>query len=204
MTQKSAKRPRNKPELPFDDCVSIENPTVYFQIQKTLQEMGIVLIDLDTGNVINGQVYLTKIGLINPQKPRPVKRRMGFVQSPGTEINDYSGFDVDAVLIFQEASSSSENPYLFLLSVVDNIEVNSWSKVAHHLCQQFAIKVKRKLIPTVTIKVGGLCVPDTQDPGSAKNAMLRKFQKYGFEESHAVSNILIPHGSYHRGKDDDD
>ncbi len=190
MTQ-SAKRTRKKPTLPFEDCVNVGTRTEYFQVQTAIQSLGYRLIDLETGETLDGQVSLSSIGIIDPRKPHPPARRLGFIQPVDNDSSSLSGSRVDAILSTEE--SQPNEPFLFIIDVVDNAEVELWSQHAHQICQQFAVKVGRKLVPSVVIGVYGLCTPDEKNPQSARDAVLRRYQRYGFDESPTVlNNYVIP------------
>ena len=190
MTQ-PAKRPRKKQTLPFAACVSVGTNPEYFQVQIAIQNLGYLLIDLETGEIIDGQVSLSMVGIIDPRKPHPPARRLGFVQPVDSDSSSLSGSRVDAILSVQE--SQPGDPALFTVDVVDNAEVELWGTQAHQICQQFAVKIKRSLTPSVIIGVYGLCIPNEKNPQSARDAVLRRYQKYGFDEPPTVTgNYVLP------------
>ena len=142
MTKSKSKKPRAKPaikssprwnkkprpqrkemELPtFGDLVSDKTPFLYYQVQELLQKAGYLLIDLETGSVISGQVNLPQIGLVDTVKSRPLRRHMGFIPPLQPETMDFSKSDVDGILCSQGDDEPGQ-PALFIIDFVDSEEI---------------------------------------------------------------------------------
>ena len=169
-------RPQRKAKkLPLDKCVQIGTPYPYFKVQKILQSMGIILMDLKTGTPIDGQVSLPEIGLINSFKPRPVRRSLGFIQPPEPANPIFINADVEAILSYDGVVHADE-PIYMIISVVDEKEVKEWTQFAHFIGDSVADKINGKKEATIVFGVTGMCMPDPANPTATKNVMLRKYQ----------------------------
>ncbi len=85
--------------LPFSDLVETGSPDLFYSVQQALQNEGVLLIDLSSGDIIEGQVNIPSVGMIAGNKPVNVKRQMGFVQPTLPGSVEVEKADIDAVLI---------------------------------------------------------------------------------------------------------
>lgn len=183
-------RPRKKLELRVERSFLDKTPRLYFQVQKVFQDFGVVLMDLKTGIPIFGQVAMENIGLVDSGKKRPAKKQMGFIKTPPSDNKNFRGTDIDALLSF-DGNMGPDMP-IFQLRVIDGRELAQWQELAYNVVRQFSRPYKgQRMVPDINFDITALTNPGDKDPRSAIEAVLRRIQEYGFEDSQAISHFRL-------------
>jgi hypothetical protein len=107
--------PRKK-QVTFD--IAINQHNIYFAVQKAFQESGVHLVDLETNEIIKGQVNITDVGLIRANQLKPKFRQtFGFVP----KFEPVTKMEVEAVEATLTILQNPENvPVPLLICVVDD------------------------------------------------------------------------------------
>ena len=187
--------------LPFSDLVETGSPDLFYSVQQALQNEGVLLIDLSSGDIIEGQVNIPSVGMIAGNKPVNVKRQMGFVQPTLPGSVEVEKADIDAVLILNEEAQEPGRPLYVLIQVVDVDEMDLWNSLALTVARQFILKTRDGLQPEVVFGVTSLSRSNGKD-SSARNAALRKIRNFSLLGTDSISDTEIP--SDEDSYDDDD
>jgi len=178
--------------LPFSDLVETGSPDLFYSIQQALQNEGVLLIDLYTGEIIEGQVNIPSVGMIAGNKPVKVKHQMGFVQSTLLGSAEIEKADIDAVLVLDAEAQEPGRPLYILIQVVEVGEMDLWNSLALAVARQFILKTLDGLQPEVIFGVTSLSRSNDKD-SSARNAALRKIRNYsliGVDSISGYRNLL--------------
>ena len=178
--------------LPSSDLIEFGSPDIFYDTQKAFQDQGVTLIDLDTGQPINGQVNISDIGMIEPGKPLKVIHQMGFVQPSSENDLDYVKTDIDAVLVFDQSSQRPGEPFYLLIQVVEHDDVDLWTEICLAVARKFVVKSQGNLSPKVIFGITSLSRGLALD-SSARNTALRKIRSYTLDAIDSISDsALIP------------
>lgn len=188
--------------LPFSDLVETGSPDLFYSVQQALQNEGVLLIDLYTGDIIEGQVNIPSVGMIAGNKPVKVKHQMGFVRSTLPNSIEIEKADIDAVLVLDAESQEPGRPLYVLIQVVDVDEMDLWNSLALTVARQFILKTRDGLQPEVVFGVTSLSRRNGQD-SSARNASLRKIRNFSLLGTDSISDTEIPSDKDFYDDDDD-
>lgn len=186
----SRKKKKRLPQLLVSDLVHVDSPSLFYQVQQAFQNHGVHLINLDTGEVILGQINVSDIGLLEAEHHsfKLQRRETGFIQKLDDNLIVYDRSDIEAVLVFE--AQNPNGPLSFLIQVIDDQNIDRWSELALTVAKEFVSHHQKALRPEVVFTVTSLSRGNHRD-SSAKNAILRKIQGYGFDSSDAVSSITL-------------
>ena len=198
MVQSSKPKKKKVVEIDLSDLIRVTQPTLYFQVQKAIQDQDIVLVDLNSGKHISGQVNLATIGLVQKTSLPTIKEKppLGFPikhqnYSPQETTPKFVN-RVEATLSAYHGEQEND-PLLIVVQVINQNHLEIWSqKIVSVIPNFFVLGPKNKPIPTVVFEVEALCLPDENDPDSSIEAVLNEIQKFrpGYEES-AISNDFM-------------
>jgi len=188
--------------LPFSDLVETGSPDLFYSVQQALQNEGVLLIDLISGDIIEGQVNIPSVGMIAGNKPVNMKRPMGFVRSTLPGSIEIEKADIDAVLILNEEAQEPGRPLYVLIQVVDVDEIDLWNSLALTVARRFILKTRDGLQPEVVFGVTSLSRSSGKD-SSARNAALRKIRNYSLNGVDSISDTEILFDDGFNDEDDD-
>lgn len=188
MVQRHPKQKR--PTLPVSDLLEVGTPDIYYGVQQALQNEGVLLIDLDTREIIEGQVNVSDIGLILASKPLKGGHQMGFVQSTLSDTSIYKKEDIDAVLVLDQGSQTPNGPFYLLIQVIDDDEVEVWRKTALTVANKFVFRHQGQLHPGVFFGITSLSRSNGLD-NSARRTALRKIQQFGDNFVSGISSTQV-------------
>lgn len=174
------------------EAVKIVDPELYYTVQIVLQAFGIILVDLSTGKHIHGQVNLPRIGLITPHTHSAKKPPIGFplphsIKKDSITISEND--PVDAILICppeQEITGETQPLYL-IIQVIDHRHLDDWESLLTEISLVVSERFGRVRKAKVIFDLTSLCMPDPDDPDSARIAVLRQVQEYGFKDDGGAS-----------------
>lgn len=171
------------PEPKLDNLVDVQDPELYYSVQYFLQQYGIILVNLTTGDHIYGQVNLPQIGLIIPAEDNPKKEKsFGLIPASGKKSKTLPQKfqNVDATLVCDPSLNSNDQPFLLIVQVIDHGYIDLWKDLLQEIANAHVKRIKGQLVPQIVFGLTSLCVPDEKNPDSAKNAVLSEIQGYGF------------------------
>lgn len=198
MTQKP-RFPR-APYPTIETLIDYANPELYYSAQYLLQENGVILVDLETGQHISGQINTPRIGMIAKVDKQVKQGSFGFVPVPSTKQKKQKPKkpqNVDAILLCESIRVEDGHPLLLVVQVVDHRYIESWVEMLYEISSALSTKVHGKMVPQISFGVTSLCTPSEKDNNSTKNSVLRQNQGYGFDEDvYAVSHEPVPFDFY--------
>ncbi|KKS93509.1 MAG: hypothetical protein UW68_C0006G0011 [Candidatus Collierbacteria bacterium GW2011_GWB1_44_6] len=183
-------RSNRLPTLIASDLVELGLPDLYYQVQALLQAQGVTLIDIETGQIINGQVNIMEVGMIEAGKPRKIRHQLGYIQPTLPDEIVYERPDVDAVLIMDEKNQEIGRPLYLLVQVIEQINVEKWKSILWEVAKKMIKNIRGSRQPQVVFGVTSLSCGDGLDD-SARNTALRKVQGYGGQNTNGVSDMVI-------------
>lgn len=195
--RKSPKKTSEKAVVTVD--VDIITPDVFYAVQLALRDAGVIFVDTDTGNEIDGQVNFLDLGMIHPDSPRKVRRSLGFV--PDKEVI-YATQNLDATLHQYPEGNLAGKPVPLLIKVVAEEDVPKWLDLIAQIAPLFIIKSRGKYKPTVYFSITSLCIAGS-DPEATKKAVLRKIQGYGQDDNIIIHSFGYPDFGTFDDEDDD-
>lgn len=190
MTQRRYFKIKNT-SFPLSELIEIGSPDLYYSVQQALQNEGVLLIDLYTGDTIEGQVNISSIGLIAGQKAHKPKRQTGFIQSNLPGALQFEKRDLDAILTFDQNAQKQGDPLYLLIQVVDHDEMPFWSQVAIVVAKKFIVKENGVRLPEIFFGVTSLSRSNGIN-ASARNAALHKIRGYSLDGVDSISDMAIP------------
>ncbi len=174
----------------LQDLIEIGAPDLYFSVQQALQNENVLLIDLGTGTVIRGQVNTPEIGLISQRKPLKTVRQMGFVQSNSLADLIHKKQNIEAVLSLDLASQDNKDSLYLQIQVIDEADLELWKEISITVGLNFVYEIKGKPLPEVIFRLSPLSRSTGEDT-SASDAALRKIQRYGSDDTSAISGYSL-------------
>ena len=155
--------------------VDIITPDTFYDVQDALQKLGVTMIDLDTGNEIDGLVNFLDIGMIHPNSPRKPKRSLGFITSLTQE---YESRQIDATLHQFPEGNQPNKPTPIMIKVVMDSDLEKWLDIIAKIAPNFIFKYRGKLKSSVIFSITTLGIAG-KDPEALKTAILGKIQNFG-------------------------
>lgn len=205
-TSKSKKKKTSKKSEVFEEVVDIDvsniirvtQPTLYFQVQKAIQDQAVVLVDLYSNKPISGQVNLASIGLIQKTSLPTIKQKppLGFPIKHQASLNKEAPprfvERVEATLSAYHGEQEGD-PLLIVIQVINQKHLEIWSQKIVNLIPSFlVIGPKNKPVTSVVFEVEALCLPGEDDPDSSIDAILNEIQKFRPESGDsAVSSDFV-------------
>jgi len=185
-----------KPSVNPDLYISVEAPTLYYKVQKSLQDEGVFFVDPKTGEIITGQINLHSLGMTLFPKMQIKKPAFGFVAIHNKEEVLVDNPDKQTIEAFFSAHISEDPnaPLMIVIQVVDDSNIEDWYEIVRKAGSQFVKRDKKGIFTTVVFVITSLCVPDTDDPDSAVNAIMNDMTSYfnpPKEDTYAFSHALI-------------
>ena len=191
-----APKPRvpKRPLIQLPDLVTVADPKLYYMVQALLQAEGVIFVDLDDGSHISGQVNIPQVGMLVFENNSGKKYGFGLIPPIKKDGGDLiAPQNVDATLGCEQINPDAGQPMFCVIQVVDDDYLDDWKDLANHVANILAKRDRHGAYPQVVFGITSLCLPDTNDPQSAKNAVLRKIQGYGFNnDAYAVAQNPLP------------
>lgn len=190
-------------DVDYSELIIHDLPTVYFDVQSVLQALGVYLIAMNTGEIINGQVNVDEIGLTEPGKPPKIRHRLGYVQPPASDKQIFEKGDIDAVLIFNPNLQKQDGPLFLIIQAVRNEDVDVWTDLALTVTRNLVLRDKktRALIPLVKIGISSLSQGNDAEK-SAQRVALQQEHNFGFEFPPLISDMIIQPDEYFEDEDE--
>ncbi len=177
--------------FPISGLIDMGSPDLFYSVQQALQNEGILLVDLYTGDVIEGQVNIPNIGMIIGTKTAISKRQMGFIQGSSPKSTEFDKRDLDAVLIFDQTIQRVGDALSLIIQVVDFDDMALWGEISLRIARQFIYKEGTNRVNEIFFNITSLSRSNGID-ASARNAALREVRGYSLEGTDSISNIGIP------------
>lgn len=191
---------RKRPSLPSSVLIEFGSPQIYYDAQEAFQYEGVLLVDLEAGTVISGQVNVSDIGLVEPGKTLKVIHQMGYVQPSSENEIAYAKMDIDAVLVLDQSSQRPGEPFYLLIRVVEHEDIDLWSDLALRVARKLVTSSQGHLTPKVTFGITSLSRGVSLD-SSARNTALRKIRTYSLDTIKCISDFsLIQDDTYEEGQ----
>lgn len=176
--------------------IRIIDANFFFALQNYFQQLGVIFIDLNTGQPIYGQVNVDTLGMVTslPKKvqPKPNNSGDGFLL-PQMEPKKIS-VDVEATLNLYQPPENSEN--IVTIQVVNQADLDKWYKLTAEVGKHFVeLDEFENTFTDTTFHIVPLAVPDPADStNSAISTMLGNIQNYrsGSDSVYAFSDQDIP------------
>ncbi len=164
--------------------IDLLTPRVFYQLQKALQAEGVILIDLETGCNIDGQINSLEVGMIHPSSPKKVKHPFGFHSMIArVEVEYCPQTEIDATLVqFPEVLTPEEaTPFMFKVFLDSDIDL--WLELIAAITPQFVIEGPNgSLAPSVHFSITSLGVAG-EDKEKMLELLRKKTQKYSNQDS---------------------
>lgn len=182
---------RKRHTIPASELVESGSVDLFYSVQQALQNEGVNLIDLHSGDIIEGQVNISSVGLIDGNKPVKLQRQMGFVQATSSDSIEFEKRDLDAILVFDQNAQKQGGPLYLLIQVVDYDDMDFWNQTSLAVARRFIVNVHGSRYPEVFFGVTNLSRSNGTD-SSARNAALRKIRNYSLHGVDSISDTEIP------------
>jgi hypothetical protein len=193
---------RKRHSIPTSELVETGSVDLFYSVQQALQNEGVHLIDLYSGDIIEGQVNIPSLGLIDGHKPLKPRQQMGFVQATSLDSIEFEKKDLDAVLVFDQNAQKQGGPLYLLIQVVDYDDMDFWNQISLTVARRFIVNVHSSRYPEVFFGVTSLSRSNGKD-SSARNAALRKIRNYSLNGVDSISDTEILFDDGFNDEDDD-
>lgn len=158
--------------------LQIVPPDLLYPVQNMLRDLGIHLIDLNTGFIIKGNINIDTLGMISKKsfkKPKKSKSNIvHFLIPPETN----KAYDIEATINILEPQDEY-HPVIFTIQVMDENDLDFWQNIFVQIGQKYLYQMPSgKIMSEAIFHVIPLTLPDPKDPKSAIQAMRGNIQRY--------------------------
>lgn len=188
--------------------ITIVDANFYFSVQQAFQALGISLIDLNSGQIINGNANVDTLGLISklpPEKEVPNRGNTSHFLFPDSTPK-HKSYDIEATLNIFEPQDSNE-PVMFTIQVLNQDEIEFWYKIVAEVGKNYVeMDEYNNLFATAIFHIVPLAIPNGQDL-SAIRTMQGNIQRYrpgGDSSGSSISGDYFSSSDWYGNEDEGD
>lgn len=188
--------------------ITIVDANFYFSVQQAFQALGIQLIDLNNGQIINGNANVDTLGLISklpPKKEVPDRGNTSHFLFPISTLK-HKSFDVEATLNIFEPSNP-DDPIVFTVQVINQDDIEFWYKIVAEVGKNYVqMDEYDNLFTTAIFRIVPLAIPNGQDL-SAIRTMQGNIQRYrpgGDSSGSSISGDYFSSSDWYDTEDDEE
>lgn len=165
-----------------------------YNIQNQIKEFGVDFVDLNTGEIIKGNIYIDTLGMIVKKKIKKVKKQK---ETPLIffyhHLKEKSSFDIEATINIYQPQNQND-PTIFTIQIIDEGNLKFWQRMVVEIGKVYlSQRASGEILPEVIFHLIPLTIPDPTDPESAIQAMLGNIQRYNASSKNSLNlRLLLP------------
>ncbi len=168
--------------------VKVIYPDILYSVQNQLKEHGVDFIDLNNGEIVNGNINIDTLGMIVKKKVKKEKKSKGnathFLLPP---LEKKKIFDIEATINIYQPQSEND-PTIFTVQVIDENNLKFWQRVFIDIGKAYlSQRASGEINPEAIFHLIPLTLPDPSDPKSAIQAMRGNIQRYSASSQNSLN-----------------